>query len=172
MKEIELLRRALGRFDRHVFGGRTTANAMPQQDQPLPSAPIPADWVQGGTPEASCQLLTSSPDDGLLTGVWECTPGRFRWYFGCDEVIVVLHGRGRVRVGSVEHQLVPGATVFFPIGTESHWEIDETLRKHFTHRHPSSLAKRFLGSASAGTQAAFVWTMRVLLCVALVAVIE
>jgi uncharacterized cupin superfamily protein len=151
----KLLRRVLGRFDRQVFGGATSATAMPPADQPLPSAPIAPDWIQSGTPEASCLQLTNSPCDGLITGVWECTPGKFRWYFGCDEVIVVLSGRGRVRVGDVVHELTPGTTVFFPIGTDSNWEIEETLRKHFTHRHPSPLAKRFLAEGS--TQATKMW---------------
>lgn len=142
-----LLRRALGRFDRYAFGGACSASLLPAADDPLPSAPVPADWVRTGTPQASCRQLTRSPDGGLVTGVWECTPGRFRWYFGCDEVVVVLHGRGRVRVGAVEHALVPGTTVFFPIGTDSEWEIDETLRKHFTHRHPSPLVERFLSAS-------------------------
>jgi uncharacterized cupin superfamily protein len=168
----DFLRRVLGRFDRHVFGGTTSASALPPLDQPLPSAPIPADWVHEGMPQASCLLLTSSPDDGLLTGMWECTPGRFRWYFGCDEVIVVLQGRGRVRVGTVEHLLFPGATVFFPIGTESTWQIDETLRKHFTHRHPSPLAKRFLSSAFAGSQATWRWAMGLLVGIAVFAAVE
>jgi hypothetical protein len=166
------LRRVLGRFDRQVFGGTTTANAMPPQDQPLPSAPIAPGWIQSGTPEASCLLLTNSPCDGLLTGVWECTPGRFRWYFGCDEVIVVLHGRGRVRVGDVVHQLVPGTTVFFPIGTDSNWEIDETLRKHFTHRHPSPLAKRFLAEGSAQATRVWRWGGGLLLGAAIFAAVE
>jgi uncharacterized protein len=166
------LRRALGRFDRHVFGGSTSANALPPVDQPLPSAPINPDWVQAGTPEASCLLLTNSPDEGLLTGVWECTPGRFSWHFGCDEVIVVLQGSGRVWVGDVEHQLVPGATVFFPIGTDSTWEIDETLRKHFIHRHPTPLAKRFLATEAANSPKMWRWGGGLLLGAAILAAVE
>jgi uncharacterized cupin superfamily protein len=129
-----VFRRVLARFDRFVFGGvPVTATALPPPDLPLPSAPVPAEWVRAGNPAASVQLLTQSPDGGLLTGVWECTPGSFRWYFGCDEVIVILAGRGRVRVG-----------------TDSEWEIHETLRKHFTHRHPTPLIQRLL-SAPDGT---------------------
>ena len=146
-----VFRRVLARFDRFVFDGvPVTATALPPPDLPLPSAPVPAEWVRAGNPAASVQLLTQSPDGGLLTGVWECTPGSFRWYFGCDEVIVILAGRGRVRVGAVEHQLTPGTTVFFPVGTDSEWEIHETLRKHFTHRHPTPLIQRLL-SAPDGT---------------------
>lgn len=145
-----VFRRALARFDRYVYGGvPVTATALPPADHPLPSAEVPADWVRAGHPAASVLLLTASPDGGFLTGVWECTPGRFRWYFGCDEVIVVLSGRGSVRVGDVEHALTPGTTVFFPVGTDSEWEIHETLRKHFTHRHPTPLAQRLLSAPDA-----------------------
>jgi uncharacterized protein len=149
-----LLSRVLGRFDRYVFGGvPASASALPARDLPLPSVPVPASWVRAGAPTASALLLTRSPDGGLLTGVWECTPGRFRWYFACDEVIIVLHGRGRVRIGEVEHALEPGVTVFFPIGTDSEWEIDETLRKYFTHRFPTPLAQRVLSAAASRDRA-------------------
>jgi len=140
-----LLRRALSRYDRMVFGGvPATAARLPADDTPLPATPLPPGWVRAGTPEASTQLLTRSPDGGLVTGVWECTPGRFRWYFACDEVVVILRGTGRLRIGSVEHALAPGVSVYFPIGTDSEWEIHSTLRKHFTHRYPTPLAQRWL----------------------------
>jgi len=139
-----VLKRVLHRYDRYRFGGATEASQLPALDAPLPSAPISPDWILEGTPAASAQLLTRSADGGLATGVWECTPGRFRWYFGCDEVIVVLRGEGRVQVGDVEHALTPGATLYFPVGTESVWEIHATLRKHFTHRFPTPLAQRLL----------------------------
>ena len=140
-----LLRRALSRYDRLVYGGiPTTAAQLPADDAQLPPAPVPPEWVRQGTPRASAQMLTRSPDGGLVTGVWECTPGRFRWYFACDEVVVILRGTGTVRIGAVEHALVPGASVYFPIGTDSEWKIHTTLRKHFTHRFPTPLAQRWL----------------------------
>jgi uncharacterized cupin superfamily protein len=140
-----VLRRVLSRFDRFVFGGVPTVSThLPAEHQALPSAPVPPEWVRAGRPQASALQLTRSPDGGLVTGVWECTPGRFRWYFACDEVVVILRGRGTVRVGEIVHRLEPGASVYFPIGTDSEWEIESTVRKHFTHRFPTPLAHRLL----------------------------
>lgn len=142
----ELLRRTLQRFERTVYGGDTTAAALPAPEATLPDAPIPPEWVREGAPEARAQLLTRSRDGGFATGVWECTPGRFRWYFACDEVVVVLSGSGTVRVGEAVYELVPGASVFFPVGTDSEWQIHTPLRKHFTHRAPAALARKWLSA--------------------------
>lgn len=140
-----ILRRVLSRYDRWLFGGvPPVAARLPADHTPLPAAPLPSEWIRAGTPEASALELTRSPDGGLITGLWECTPGRFRWYFACDEVVVILRGSGRVRVGSSEYPLEPGVTVSFPIGTDSEWEIHSTLRKHFTHRFPSPIAQRLV----------------------------
>jgi uncharacterized protein len=143
----DLLQRAIQRLERAVYGGDSLAAWLPPPEAPIAEAPIPAAWIREGAPVARAQLLTRSRDGGFATGVWECSPGRFRWYFACDEVVVVLAGTGRVRVGDAEHTLAPGATVFFPVGTESEWEIHTPLRKHFTHRAPASLMRKLVGAA-------------------------
>ena len=140
----DVLRRVLGRFDRTVFGGAPVAAHLPMAHAKLPSAPVPTEWVRAGSPSASALELTRSPDGGLVTGVWECTPGSFRWYFASDEVVVILSGKGRVRIGDAEHALAPGVSVYFPVGTDSEWTIEQTLRKHFTHRFPTPLLQRAL----------------------------
>jgi len=137
------IQRALQRYERAVYGGASRAAELAAGLSP---SPLPEAWVLGGAPRASASALTRSRDGGFISGVWECTPGRFRWYFACDEVIVVLAGSGRVRVGQEEHVLRPGTSVFFPVGTDSEWQIEATLRKHFTHRFPSALVHRALAA--------------------------
>ncbi|MFM2418703.1 MAG: hypothetical protein RL385_3426 [Pseudomonadota bacterium] len=144
-KLSQIVRSALLRYNHAVYGASaSTAVRLPGADDLLEPAPIPADWVREGEPCASSRFLTRSPDGGLATGIWECTPGRFRWFFGVDEVVVILFGSGIARVGDVVHELKPGVTVYFPVGTESEWTIHQKLRKHFIHRDPSPIVSKLI----------------------------
>lgn len=105
------------------------------QRRDLEHAPITVEHVIEGAPVARSVQLTAS-DDGLLsTHIWDCTAGRFHWYFGVDEVVHILDGEVRVtddrgetivlRTGDVGH---------FPLHSHSVWEVPEYVRKLAFHR--------------------------------------
>ncbi len=63
----------------------------------LEPAPIPADWVISGAPQAREFELAHSPDGTCTFPQWDCTAGTFHWYFGIEETIHILEGEVLVR---------------------------------------------------------------------------
>src|SRR3989304_3548171 len=94
--------------------------------------PLPVDWVEQGNPTASGVVLSKSDDSRVVRGVWECTPGKFRWNFTYDETVIVVKGRATVELESGETiSLNPGDRPFFGRGQWSTWPIIEPLRRAF-----------------------------------------
>lgn len=109
-------------------------------DTELSSWPLPAEWVQQGSPAASGTVLSKSADSRVIRGVWACTPGRFRWEFTYDETVVVVQGRATVVMDSgAQVSLTPGVMAFFERGQGSTWTIHENFRKAFHADSPEPL---------------------------------
>ena len=99
-------------------------------DLKLKAAPIPADWVIEGNPQARSCRLSTSPDTTASTMVWTCTPGKFRWHYNVDETLYILEGEVFVTDHNDEvHRLGPGDVVFFPAGCDSVWHVTKDIRK-------------------------------------------
>ena len=97
---------------------------------PLGAAPIQADFVRAGQPEASNVILARSTDRSSYTMVWHCTAGAFEWTYDCDETIVILEGSVLLTdTGNAPRRLRAGDAVFFPKGAKVFWEIDASVRK-------------------------------------------
>lgn len=141
-----LVHKTLQLYSKTAYGLRSqvTAQKLPANDAPLPAQPIPPSWILSGQPQASAQFLTVSGDEGLVTGVWNCTAGRFRWHFDYDEVIHILEGGVHIEYDGKTLDLGPGSVAFFPVGSVSTWTVSSHVRKLFIHRHPASLAKQLL----------------------------
>jgi len=62
--------------------------------------------------------------------VWDCTAGRFNWFYDIDETICVVEGSVIVRDhrGSTR-KLMAGDTAFFPAGSSAEWTVEEYVRK-------------------------------------------
>ncbi|MBL6430831.1 MAG: hypothetical protein HPM95_05035 [Alphaproteobacteria bacterium] len=56
----------------------------------LAPAPIDPDWILEGAPEARVAQIAEGSDAGATMAVWDCTAGRFDWYFGCEEAVFIL----------------------------------------------------------------------------------
>jgi len=72
-------------------------------------------------------------DRRLVSGIWECEPGRSRWEFDTrGEIIHVVSGAMTVTEDDGEPvELTAGTTAYFPIGWRGEWLVTETLRKVF-----------------------------------------
>jgi uncharacterized cupin superfamily protein len=81
----------------------------------------------------------------MATGMWDCTAGKFRWVFHCDEVVNVIEGEVFVTVAGETKRIGVGDVAFFPIGTDSEWHVPTYVKKIYYHRHPMPVAKRVLG---------------------------
>lgn len=96
----------------------------------LSSAPIQSDWIIEGKPLARNRRLAGSTDGLGSTYMWDCTAGRFNWYYDVDETVYLVEGSITVvdSAGQVS-QLWAGDTFFFPQGTRFEWTVHTYVRK-------------------------------------------
>lgn len=120
-------------------------------DMTLEADPIDPSWIIDGRPEARSAEWSRSVDGTTTTNVWDCTAGRFRWFFAVDEIVHIMDGS--VTVSSEDHPartLIAGDAALFRAGTWSEWHVESYVRKHaILRRHlPASMtmALRFPGN--------------------------
>ena len=111
----------------------------------LNPAPIPREWILEGQPVARNRHIASSTDGLGSTCMWDCTAGRFNWFYGVDETVYLLEGSITVvdRTGQVTH-LTAGDTFFFPQGTQFEWTVPAYVRKIAFIHIPISRKLRFV----------------------------
>lgn len=132
----------------------------------LLSDPIHPEWILEGNPTARRRRLAGSSDQMASTHMWDCTAGRFNWYYGSDEVIYVVEGSVDVEDASgLRRRLEPGDTFLFPAGTMFHWTVPRYIRKiaflHAPLSRKMRLAKAvygFFASPFKRTQPPATWT--------------
>jgi len=100
----------------------------------LAANPIDPAHVLEGAPEARAMVLSTS-GDGLTSGLWDCTAGRFRWYFGSDEIVHIIEGEVLVedQTGGVV-TLRPGDVAHFASGTVTTWTVPDYVKKFYVDR--------------------------------------
>jgi uncharacterized protein len=92
--------------------------------------PVRAEWILEGEPRARIALLSSSPDGTASTYYWDCTAGRFNWFYAFDETFHILEGGVTLKgPAGVSRRVVAGDTVFFPMGSSAEWTVDKYIRK-------------------------------------------
>lgn len=103
----------------------------------MKAAPINADWVISGNPQARMADHSRSEDRAAYTALWDCTAGTFRWFFMWDETVHILEGEVHVTAadGSVHH-LYAGDVAYFKAGTWATWQVDNYVRKVAFLRRP------------------------------------
>ena len=102
--------------------------------------PLPQALILTGTPTASGAVLSKSADGCKVRGIWDCTPGSFRWDWNYDETIAVISGRATVALdGGRKLTLAAGDLAFFERGQGSVWTIHEQFRKGFHADAPEPL---------------------------------
>jgi uncharacterized cupin superfamily protein len=96
----------------------------------LVSNPIKPAWILDGQPQARIELLSSSADGTASTYFWDCTAGRFNWFYSFDETLYILEGEVILRdPAGRSHRVTSGDTVFFPAGSTAEWTVDKYVRK-------------------------------------------
>ncbi len=116
-------------------------------DVKLNPSPIRPDWILEGNPVARNRLLSSSRDGSASTLIWDCTAGKFNWFYGIDETVYVIEGAVIVKDPSgMTRRVVAGETIFFPAGSQAEWTVEKYIRKVAFCRSPMPralvLAKR------------------------------
>jgi uncharacterized protein len=96
----------------------------------LAPRPIEPSWIIEGDPVAQCCVLSRSADGLASTMVWECSQGKFNWYYDFDETIMILEG-GIVLESDTMHptRYGPGDVIFFRNGAQARWHVEDRVRK-------------------------------------------
>ena len=92
--------------------------------------PIQPEWILEGKPIARLTLLSSSADGTASTYFWDCTAGRFNWFYSFDETFHILEGEVSLKgPNGASRRVAVGDTVFFPKGSSAEWTVDKYVRK-------------------------------------------
>lgn len=103
--------------------------------------PINPGWVIDGNPVARAAVHSNTADKCASTAVWDCTAGQFRWFFGWDEIVVILEGEVHVTAADGSSRtLKKGDLAYFKGGTWATWRIDSYVKKIAVTRKPFPLA--------------------------------
>jgi uncharacterized cupin superfamily protein len=96
----------------------------------LTPKPIEPSWIIEGNPVAQWCVLSKS-DDGLAsTMVWECTEGKFNWFYDFDETIMILEGSIVLESDTMRPtRYGPGDVIFFRDGAHAKWHVEGRVRK-------------------------------------------
>ncbi|NRG16372.1 DUF861 domain-containing protein [Rhizobiales bacterium] len=97
---------------------------------PMRPAPIRPQWIIEGEPVARVAPLARSVDGFANTAVWDCTAGKFHWYYGGDEAVYILQGSVEVTAPDGSRRLLrAGDTAYFPAGSWFRWHVRDNVRK-------------------------------------------
>ena len=93
-------------------------------------SPIERSWIIEGNPAAQSSLLSKSADGQAWTVVWQCSAGKFHWYYDIDETILILEGAIIIESdGMPPTRYGPGDVIFFKEGAHAKWQVEGRVRK-------------------------------------------
>ena len=92
--------------------------------------PIEPSWIIEGNPQAQWCVLSQSADGLASTMVWECSEGKFNWYYDFDETVLILEGLIVLESDTMPPtRYGPGDVVFFRDGAHAKWHVEGRVRK-------------------------------------------
>ena len=93
------------------------------------SAPVA---VPLGEPVAIASSTSVERSDGVETGIWECTPGRWRRQIVAQEFCHFIQGRCTFTPDNGETlHIEAGDALMLPANRTGIWDIQETVRKTY-----------------------------------------
>jgi len=96
----------------------------------LTPRPIEPSWIIEGNPQAQWCVLSKSADGLASTMVWECSEGKFNWYYDFDETILILEGSIVLESDTMPPtRYSVGDVVFFKDGAHARWHVEGHVRK-------------------------------------------
>ncbi len=99
-------------------------------DVTLSPRPIEPSWITEGNPVAQWHVLSRSADGLASTMVWECSEGRFNWYYDFDETVLILEGSIVLESdGMPPTRYTKGDVIFFKDGAHAKWHVEGRVRK-------------------------------------------
>jgi uncharacterized cupin superfamily protein len=96
----------------------------------LTPRPIEPSWIIEGNPLAQSSVLSQSADGLASTIVWQCSAGKFNWYYDFDETILILEGAIVLESDTMPPtRYGPGDVIFFKDGAHAKWHVEDHVRK-------------------------------------------
>jgi uncharacterized cupin superfamily protein len=96
----------------------------------LTPRPIEPSWIIEGKPDARWCVLSQSVDGLASTMVWECSAGKFNWYYDFDETVLILEGSIVLESDTMpSKRYAAGDVIFFKDGAHARWHIEDRVRK-------------------------------------------
>jgi uncharacterized protein len=96
----------------------------------LTPRPIEPSWIIEGNPVAECSVLSRSADGLASTVVWQCSEGKFNWYYDFDETILILEGSIVLENDMMRStRYGPGDVIFFKDGAHAKWHVEGHVKK-------------------------------------------
>ena len=85
-----------------------------------------------GTPVPVASVTAVERSDGVETGIWECTPGRFQRQIVQQEFCHFIKGRCTFTPdGGDPLTIEAGDAIMLPANSTGVWDIQETVRKTY-----------------------------------------
>jgi hypothetical protein len=96
----------------------------------LAPRPIEPSWIVEGHPVAQSSVLSKSADGLASTIIWQCSEGKFNWYYDFDETILILEGSIVLESDTLRPtRYGPGDVIFFKDGAHARWHVEGHVRK-------------------------------------------
>jgi uncharacterized cupin superfamily protein len=96
----------------------------------LTPRPIEPSWIIEGNPLAQASDLSTSADGMATSIVWQCSEGKFNWYYDFDETILILEGSIVLENDTMPPtRYGPGDVIFFRRGAHAKWHVEGHVRK-------------------------------------------
>ena len=106
------------------------ARALRHDAHGLIPSPIPRAWIVEGAPAARSKRLAVTSDQLAATWMWDCTSGRFNWFYDDDEIVHVLEGAVIIEdAAGLQKHLQAGDTFLFPAGSRYEWTVPTYVRR-------------------------------------------
>jgi uncharacterized cupin superfamily protein len=116
-------------------------------DAKLDPSPINPRWILLGSPSARKKILSVSADEAATILVWDCSSGRFNWFYNIDETAYIIEGSAQLKDSSGKtYSVRAGDLLYFPSGSRVEWFVDSYIRKVAFLRDPHSAKWIFLRS--------------------------
>lgn len=79
---------------------------------------------------ARIEQLSTSADGTAGTYYWDCTAGRFNWFYSFDETLYILEGTFTLKdPDGNTRRVAAGDIIYFPKGARAEWTVDNYVRK-------------------------------------------
>ena len=96
----------------------------------LTPRPIEPSWIIEGDPVAKSYVLSKSADGLASTMVWQCSAGKFNWYYDFDETVLIIDGAVVIESDTLApSRYGPGDMIFFRHGAHAKWQVESHVRK-------------------------------------------